>query len=90
MNLNIKPGDILIEEFLAPLNISPEVLASKADVPLKSVLGILKGEEVISNEIANKFAELFETSVDFWLNLEGLKLNQEDAISFYKSLQTNY
>lgn len=86
MKNRIRLGEILKEEFMNPLELNAEDLSEKVKIPLNTVLGILKGEEVVSKGVAEKLSEFFKTSIEFWMNLEGLKLNEKDAKTFFESL----
>jgi addiction module HigA family antidote len=64
------PGEILLEEFLRPLNISQVALAEHLGVPVQRVNEIVKGKRGISAETAWMLADAFDTSPEFWLNLQ--------------------
>jgi addiction module HigA family antidote len=65
-----KPGDILLEEFLEPLNISQVELAKRLGIPFQRVNQIVGGKRAVSPDTALRLSKLFGTSVDFWLNLQ--------------------
>ena len=64
------PGEILVEEFLKPLNISQVELAERIRVPFQRVNTIVNGKRSITPDTALRFARAFGTSPDFWLNLQ--------------------
>ena len=66
----IHPGEILREEFLAPLNMSANVLATALGVPANRVSQILKGTRAVTAETALRLSRAFGTSAEFWLNLQ--------------------
>ena len=66
----IHPGEILAEEFLAPLGVTQYRLAKDTSVPARRVNEIVKGERAISADTALRFAKYFGTSDLFWLNLQ--------------------
>lgn len=66
----IPPGEILLEEFLQPMGISQNRLASDIDVPLSLVAGIVKGTRAITADTALRLAEYFGTSAEMWLGLK--------------------
>lgn len=74
MNINtippIHPGEILLEEYLKPMKISQYKLAKDIGVPATRIAAIIKGERAISADTALRFARYFNTSKDFWLNLQ--------------------
>jgi len=66
----IPPGEILAEEYLAPLRISQNQLARDIDVPVSRVSAILNGTRAITADTALRFGKYFGTSPDLWLNLQ--------------------
>ena len=66
----IHPGEILSEEFLAPLGISQYRLARDIHVPPRRINEIVKGMRAISADTALRLARYFGTSEQFWLNLQ--------------------
>ena len=75
---NPSPGS-LIQELLEKRGWSAADLAQKTTLSLKQVESLLHGAEPLNREIAEKLAEVFETSVDPWLLLnekyeKGLKV----------------
>ncbi len=66
----IPPGEILLEEFLRPLGISQNKLARDLDVPVARINGIIKAKRGISADTALRLATYFETTAEFWLNLQ--------------------
>jgi addiction module HigA family antidote len=66
----VHPGEILIEEFLAPLQISQYRLAKEISVPPRRINEIVHGKRAISADTALRLARYFGTSDRFWLNLQ--------------------
>lgn len=66
----IPPGEILLEEFMKPLEVSQNRLAREIDVPVSRVAAIVKGERGISADTALRLSLYFSTSPEFWLNLQ--------------------
>lgn len=66
----VHPGEILAEEFLAPLGISQYRLAKEIHVPLRRVNEIVLGRRGISADTALRFARFFGTTPEVWLNLQ--------------------
>lgn len=66
----VHPGEILIEEFLRPLGISQYRLAKDIHVPLRRVNEIVLGRRGISADTALRLARYFDTTPQFWLNLQ--------------------
>ncbi|MFM8933640.1 MAG: HigA family addiction module antitoxin [Gemmataceae bacterium] len=68
--LPIHPGEILMEEFLIPLGISQYRLAKEISVPPRRVNEIVKGIRAITTDTALRLGRYFQTSEQFWLNLQ--------------------
>jgi addiction module HigA family antidote len=66
----IHPGEILQDEFLAPLAISQYRLAKELSVPPRRINEIVRGSRAISADTALRLARYFDTSEQFWLNLQ--------------------
>lgn len=66
----IPPGEILLEEFLRPLEVSQEQLAGDIDVPKSRVTAIVKGDRSITADTALRLGEFFDTSPEMWMNLQ--------------------
>ncbi len=67
---NIHPGEILLEEFLNPLNISAYKLAKDIAIPQTRVSAIIKGNRRITADTALRLAKYFGNSPKFWLGLQ--------------------
>lgn len=67
---NIHPGEILLEEFLNPLEISAYRLAKETFIPQTRISEIIKGNRRITADTALRFAKFFGTSAKFWLGLQ--------------------
>jgi addiction module HigA family antidote len=68
--LPVHPGEILMEEFLRPLNISQYRLAKDINVPARRINEIVHKKRSISADSALRFGKYFGTSPEFWLNLQ--------------------
>lgn len=66
----IHPGEILMEEFLMPLAISQYRLAKDIDVAPRRINEIIHGSRAISADTALRLGKYFNTSPQFWLNLQ--------------------
>ncbi|MEO8822460.1 MAG: HigA family addiction module antitoxin [Ginsengibacter sp.] len=67
---NIHPGEILLEEFLIPLNISAYKLAKDIEIPQTRVSAIIKGNRRITADTALRLSKYFGNSAKFWLGLQ--------------------
>lgn len=69
-NMIIHPGEVLKEEFLAPLGLSANRLAKAIGVPTNRITSIMNGERGITGETAILLGHAFGTTPEFWLNLQ--------------------
>ncbi len=67
---NIHPGEILNEEFLAPLNITPYRLAKETNIPQTRISEIIRGNRRITADTALRLGIFFGNSAKFWLGLQ--------------------
>jgi len=68
---NIHPGEVLLEEFLLPLNISAYRLAKDVEIPQSRISEIIKGNRRITADTALRFSKYFGNSAKFWLGMQG-------------------
>lgn len=66
----IHPGEILLEEFLIPMEISQYRLAQDINVPARRINEIVLGKRAITADTALRLSEYFGMSEKFWLNLQ--------------------
>jgi addiction module HigA family antidote len=66
----IPPGEILLEEFMRPNNISQNRLARDIDVSPGRVNDIVHGRSAITASVALRLAKYFATTPELWLNLQ--------------------
>jgi addiction module HigA family antidote len=64
------PGEVLREEFLTPLGMSVHRLATALRVPANRIGAIVKGERAVTADTALRLARYFDTTAEFWLNLQ--------------------
>ena len=67
---NLHPGDILREEFLLPLGITPYRLAKDIGVPATRIAAILARRRGITADTALRLGRCFGTTPELWLNLQ--------------------
>jgi antitoxin HigA-1 len=67
---NIHPGEILLEEFLIPMEISQTRLANSIGVPQRRINEIVLGKRGITADTALRLAKVFGNSVQFWMGLQ--------------------
>ncbi|MCB0208403.1 MAG: HigA family addiction module antidote protein [Anaerolineae bacterium] len=66
----IHPGEILLEEFLKPMELSQYRLAKDIRVPARRINEIVHGKRGISPDTALRLSRYFGLSERFWLNLQ--------------------
>lgn len=66
----IHPGEILLEEFLKPMNLSQYRLAKDISVPSRRINEIVLGKRAISPDTALRLSRYFGLTEPFWLNLQ--------------------
>jgi antitoxin HigA-1 len=85
---NIHPGEILLKEFLIPLDISAYRLSKEISIPQTRISEIIKGKRRITADTALRLSKFFGNSAKFWLGLQDdfdiedeKKLKQKDLNS---------
>lgn len=66
----IHPGEMLLEEFLKPMNLNQRELADAIHVPYQRVNEIVNGRRGITPSTALRMSKFFGTSAGFWMNLQ--------------------
>ena len=66
----IHPGEQLREEFLLPLGVTAYRLAKDLGVPVTRIQTILAEKRGISGDTALRLGRYFDTSAEFWLNMQ--------------------
>ena len=66
----IHPGEILLEEFLKPMDISQYRLAKAVSVPARRINEIVHGKRSVTADTALRLSMFFGMSDRFWLNLQ--------------------
>lgn len=72
MAIRIKPhpGEILAEEYMAPLDISARALATALGVPANRISEILRERRGVTADTAARLGRYFSTSAEMWLNMQ--------------------
>ena len=84
------PGEMLLEEFLKPMNLSQRELADAIHVPYQRVNEIVNGRRGITPSTALRLSKFFGTSAGFWMNLQlrwDLYFAQQAEESTLKTIQ---
>ena len=64
------PGEILLEEFLKPRNMTQSELAERLKIPLQRVNSIINAKRGVTPETAVLLSRFFETTAQYWMNLQ--------------------
>ncbi len=64
------PGEMLLEEFLKPMEMTQRELADSIHVPYQRVNEIVNGRRGITPSTALRLSKFFGTSAGFWMNLQ--------------------
>lgn len=70
MRIKTHPGEVLREEFLAPLELSANALAIALRVPVTRIGEIVHERRAVTADTALRLARYFGTTPEFWLNLQ--------------------
>ena len=88
---NIHPGEVLLEEFLLPLNITAYRLAKDIEIPQTRISEIIKGNRRITADTALRFSRYFGNSAKFWLGMQAdfdIEEELSNKSSSIKSIKT--
>jgi addiction module HigA family antidote len=66
----VHPGEILREEFLAPLDMTSYALAAELHVPRTRIERLVRGETAVTPDTALRLARYFGTTPEFWLGIQ--------------------
>ena len=92
----IHPGEVLREEYMAPLGLTASTLALDLRIPASRAHGIINEMRGISVDTALRLAKFFETDLSMWVNLQAQyeadsmdtqKLTDMERIVPYSALQ---
>ena len=78
---NIHPGEILLEEFLKPFEISAYKLSKDIGIPQTRISEIVKGRRRITADTALRLSHYFGNSPKFWLGLQDDYDLQEEELA---------
>ena len=83
---NIHPGEVLLEEFLKPLEITAYRLSKDTFIPQTRVSEIVKGRRRITADTALRLSRYFGNSAKFWLGLQDDYDIEEEGLNKKKEL----
>lgn len=79
---NIHPGEILLEEFLIPMEITAYRLSKDLEIPQTRISQIIKGKRRITADTALRLSSYFGNTAKFWLGLQDdYDLEEEKVIN---------
>ena len=64
------PGEMLLQEFLLPLDMTQRHLATAINVPFQRINEVVRGRRGVTPSTALRLARFFGTSPEFWINLQ--------------------
>ena len=67
---NVHPGEVLLEEFLKPMQISQNKIARDIGVPPRRINEIVHGKRAITADTALRLSKYFAVSESFWMGLQ--------------------
>ncbi len=66
----IHPGEILSEDFMAPVGLSANQLALSLRIPANRITSIIAGKRAVTADTALRLGRYFDTGAEFWMNLQ--------------------
>lgn len=85
---NIHPGEILLKEFLIPLEITAYRLSKEISIPQTRFSEIIKGNRRITADTALRLSKFFGNSAKFWFGLQDDFDIEDETKHKQKDLQT--
>jgi antitoxin HigA-1 len=88
--MNIHPGEILLEDFLKPMELSAYKLAQATLIDQKRISEIIYGKRSITAETALRFSKYFGNSPSFWLSIQAhydLEIKQNELKDELRSIK---
>ena len=68
--LSTHPGEILLEEYIKPLDLTQALLAKELGISTNRLNELVRGKRGITADTALRLAKRFDTSPEFWMNLQ--------------------
>src|SRR5947209_12590919 len=87
---NIHPGEVLREEFLAPMKLSPYALAQACGVPRTRIERLAREESPVTADTALRLARYFGSTPEFWMGLQSqydLERAQDEAAASLRRIK---
>lgn len=86
----VHPGEILREEFLVPLSLTPYALAKAAAVPRTRIERLIREETSLTADTALRLERVLGVDAEFWTNLQAaydLRLAELESGKEYRALK---
>ena len=84
----IHPGEILREEFLVPLKLTPYAVAAALPVPRTRIERIAREEKPVTADTALRLGKFFKTGAAFWMNVQARSISKPIGRSAARSRTT--
>lgn len=84
---NIHPGEVLVEEFLKPMDISAYRLSKEIGIPQTRISQIIKGKRRITADTALRLSAFFGNTPKFWLGLQADYDLEEESHRIHDTLK---
>jgi addiction module HigA family antidote len=66
------PGEVLLEDYVKPLGLTQASLAKELGISTNRLNELIKGKRGMTADTALRLARRFETSPEFWMNLQSV------------------
>lgn len=86
----IHPGEVLREEFLVPMKLTPYALAKACSVPRTRIERLAREETPVTADTALRLARYFGTTAEFWMGMQAqydLERAQDAAAAALKKIK---
>jgi antitoxin HigA-1 len=86
----VHPGEILLEEFLGPMQLTPYAVARACGVPRTRIERLAREETPVTADTALRLGRYFGTTPAFWMNLQGqydLERAEDEAAADLKRIK---
>ncbi len=77
LRISTTPGEVLLHDYLKPLNLGISELADRLNTDHTTASALVNNKIKLTVDLAIRLAEVFDTSVEFWLNLQQNAENRE-------------
>lgn len=70
--ISTHPGEVLLEEYIKPLGLTQSTLAKELGISTNRLNELVRGKRGITADTALRLARRFDTSPEFWMNLQSV------------------